>query len=119
MKKLILLASLFLSFSSFAKSVQYTCVVRYYQIDITIDGLSTSMFFKDRMSHQTLYVGYVSRIETQGNFQKYYFYPTNGHESVLTFNAEDIANEAARTSGWIDGNFGEMVYDSFSCFKVR
>lgn len=119
MKKIILLLSLLMCFSSFAESIQYTCAVRYYQIDITLDGASTSMFFKDRMSHETLYVGYVSHIETQGNFQKYYFYPSNGRESILTFNAEDIANQADRTSGWIDGHFGVMIYDSFICNKVR
>lgn len=118
MKKLFLSLLLLVSMNTFAKSVNYTCVFRYYQISITINGESTSMFLTDRMSHDTLYVGYVSRIETLGNFQKYYFYPSNGRESILTFNAQDIENQVERTSGWIDGQFnGWLLYDSFLCLK--
>lgn len=118
MKKIFLSFLFLFSFSSWAKSVSYTCAVRYYQINITLDGESTSMFLKDRQTHETIYVGYVSNIETQGNFQKYYFYPSNGRESILTFNAQDIENQVDRTSGWIDGQFnGWLIYDSFSCMK--
>lgn len=120
MKKIILMFFLLLSMQSYAHSVNYTCVVRYYQISITLNDESTSMFLTDRMTHDTLYVGYVSRIVTQGKFQKYYFYPSNGRESILTFNADDVLNQVDRTSGWIDGQFnGFLIYDAFTCLKNR
>ena len=118
MKKLFFNLLMLASFSSFAGTVDYTCGFRQYQINITFDEMSTNMFLIDRLSHETIYVGYVGWIETQGNFQKYHFYPSNGRDSILTLNKEDIANQVTRTSGWIDGQFnGWLMYDSIICLK--
>lgn len=119
MKKVALFILMCFSLNSFAISLDYTCQVRYYKIAITFDEMSTSMFVTDRMTHETLYVGYVGSIERNGNFISYHFYPTNTlKNSVLTFDLEAITASEDKLFGFIDGSFnGFLIYDNLTCIK--
>jgi hypothetical protein len=101
MKKLILLM-LLLSNSVFARSQNYECrVFGGFDVSLNLDTTSTHMYLIDRMQRQTIFQDYVKVIRSVGEETVFYFYPTDGSESTLSFKTSDIENYPKRLSGEI------------------
>jgi hypothetical protein len=112
----ILLTTLLLSFSSFAvaRSADYSCEVRQYDVDITITGdTSTSMWFRDYS--EVLAMGYAGSLEKSGVKTIYHFYPQLGPID-MTFNTQDMIDFPEKLTGSIHVNAPFFVlWDEMSC----
>src|SRR3989338_11715778 len=111
--KIIILFLALTSLNSFGRSRDYTCDVRLYRLDLTLGDSSTSLWVWDKFAREYIYNGFASSREVLGSFVTYYFYPTTGAQSKLTFDQEDINELPDRLFGFIDGNFGVLIYDDF------
>lgn len=119
MKGIIFFALLFSSLSSLAASADYTCHLRQYRIDLTLDDRSTHMWLTDTMYYDTIFQAYTGWVEKVNDKTNFHFYPTVGH-TVLTFKTQDTVELPAKLNGWINGRArGFPLWDSISCRKVR
>jgi hypothetical protein len=124
MKSFIISLSLILSINAFA-TIDYTCRVRNYQIDLEIDnetdGSSTFAQMRDLFNYQILFFDYVKFTETMGDKTLYHFYPSqnNVQKVLLTFRTEDIKNQERYLPGFIDLSMGVSgtIYDIVDCRK--
>lgn len=124
MKKLVLFFALFLTVNCFA-TINYTCRVRNFQIDLEIDNntdsASTFAQMRDMFNYQILFFDYVKFTETMGNKTLFHFYPAqnNVQKVLLTFITEDIQNQERYLPGFIDLSMGVSgtIYDVLDCRK--
>jgi hypothetical protein len=113
-----ILMTLLVSFSSFvsARSADYSCEVRRYEVDITITGdTSTSMWFRDYS--RVLAMGYAGSVEKSGIKTIYHFYPQLGPID-MTFKTQDMLDFPEKLTGRIHVNAPFfVVWDDMSCTR--
>ena len=115
--KTLLMALLF-SFSSFAmaRSADYSCEVRQYDVDITLTGdTSTSMWFRDYS--EVLAMGYAGSVEKSGVKTIYHFYPQLGPID-MSFKTQDMLDFPEKITGRIHVNAPFFVlWDDMNCSR--
>lgn len=115
MKTLIILLLFTASLAS-ARSTNYHCQVRQYNLDIDMTGdRSTGLFIIDRYNYNTEYVGYAGSIERGNRVTTFYFYGNEG-PIKLSFLNKDIQDQPSKIKGHIDAMLGGfLIVDYFNC----
>jgi hypothetical protein len=99
MKTLLLTLLVSISTHAFARSADYDCDVRQYDVDLTLtQDTSTSMWFRDR--NGVLAMGYAGSLEKKDGKTIYHFYPQLG-PIEFTFKTQDTIDFPEKLSGWI------------------
>lgn len=118
MKKLILTALFLFTSSVFARSADYSCRVRQYNIDLNLtQDTSTSLFFRD--GYDVLGVGYAGWVEKAGAKTNYHFYLNQYSPMILTFKTQDTEDLPQKLVGWIDVHAPFFVlWDELVCRRI-
>lgn len=102
--------------SVFARSTDYNCQVRQYNLNIQMTGdRSTGLLIRDRQTYETLHNGYAGSIERGTRVWTFYFYGNEGPIKI-SFRKDDIQEQPTKIKGHIDAMLGGfLVVDYFNC----
>lgn len=114
----IILLTLFISPS--AKALDYMCDSWLYRYTLQLDGYSSVLWAYVKDDRSTILAGYTGFIQEQGLYRKYYFYPSQGSETIVSLNAQRIDDKEEKLFGWIDGNLGRgLIADELRCKRIN
>lgn len=99
-------------------STQLVCQVRFYQLNLVIDGESSQIEMNNLFDHTNVAFGFVDTLSSTETHQRLSFKANQGGEVVVSFRPEDLYGSLPMIIALIDMNTpSQFFYESMRCIR--
>ena len=99
-------------------AADYNCTSPFYDVDISLDDISTHIWVTDRVTDELLHMGYTAWEKKESKKVVYYFYPQSGDQTNIYVSNEVIKIDPEKMSIFVSGVFTwTPVHESMRCTR--